>query len=41
MAEQRNQVNIPAALVPKVWAKKVWREGLKESYFDGRTKKSS
>lgn len=34
MAEQRNQVNIPAALVPKVWAKKVWREGLKESYFD-------
>lgn len=34
MAEQRNQVNIPAALVPKVWAKKVWHEGLKESYFD-------
>lgn len=34
MAEQRNQVNIPTALVPKVWAKKVWHEGLKESYFD-------
>lgn len=34
MADQRNQVNIPANLVPKVWAKKVWREGLKDSYFD-------
>lgn len=34
MADQRNQVNIPAALVPKVWAKKVWREGVKDSYFD-------
>lgn len=34
MADQRNQVNIPVALVPKVWAKKVWHEGLKESYFD-------
>lgn len=34
MADQRNQVNIPMALVPKVWAKKVWHEGLKESYFD-------
>lgn len=34
MADQRNQVNIPANLVPKVWAKKVWHEGLKESYFD-------
>lgn len=34
MADQRNQVNIPAALVPKVWAKKVWHEGLKDSYFD-------
>ena len=34
MADQRNQVNIPTALVPKVWAKKVWHEGLKESYFD-------
>lgn len=34
MADQRTQVNIPAALVPKVWAKKVWHEGLKDSYFD-------
>lgn len=34
MADQRNQVNIPANLVPKVWAKKVWHEGLKDSYFD-------
>ena len=34
MADQANQVNIPANLVPKVWAKKVWHEGLKESYFD-------
>lgn len=34
MADQRNQVNIPATLVPKVWAKKVWHEGLKDSYFD-------
>ena len=34
MADQRNQVNIPANLVPKVWAKKVWHEGVKESYFD-------
>lgn len=34
MADQRNQVNIPTALVPKVWAKKVWHEGLKDSYFD-------
>lgn len=34
MADQRNQVNIPANLVPKVWAKKVWREGVKDSYFD-------
>lgn len=34
MADQRNQVNIPAALVPKVWAKKVWHEGVKDSYFD-------
>lgn len=34
MAEQRNQVNIPANLVPKVWAKKVWHEGVKDSYFD-------
>ena len=34
MADQRNQVNIPVGLVPKVWAKKVWHEGLKESYFD-------
>ena len=30
MAEQRNQVTIPAALVPKIWTKKVWHEGLKE-----------
>lgn len=34
MADQRTQNNIPTALVPKVWAKKVWHEGLKESYFD-------
>ena len=34
MADQRNQVNIPADLVPKVWAKKVWHEGVKDSYFD-------
>lgn len=34
MAEQRNQVNVPANLVPKVWAKKVWHEGVKDSYFD-------
>lgn len=34
MADQRNQVNIPANLVPKVWAKKVWHEGTKDSYFD-------
>ena len=34
MAEQRNQVTIPAALVPKIWTKKVWHEGLKESFFD-------
>lgn len=34
MADQRTNVNIPTALVPKVWAKKVWHEGLKDSYFD-------
>ena len=34
MADERNQVNIPANLVPKVWAKKVWHEGVKDSYFD-------
>lgn len=34
MADQRNQVNIPANLIPKVWAKKVWHEGVKDSYFD-------
>ena len=34
MEDQRNQVNIPANLVPKVWAKKVWHEGVKDSYFD-------
>lgn len=34
MADQRNPVNIPANLVPKVWAKKVWHEGVKDSYFD-------
>lgn len=34
MADQRNQVTIPTTLVPKVWAKKVWHEGLKDSYFD-------
>nr|DAI33332.1 MAG TPA: major capsid protein [Caudoviricetes sp.] len=34
MADQRNQVNIPANLVPKIWAKKVWHEGVKDSYFD-------
>lgn len=34
MADQRNQVNIPSSLVPKVWANKVWHEGVKDSYFD-------
>nr|DAG16750.1 MAG TPA: major capsid protein [Caudoviricetes sp.] len=34
MADQRVQINIPSGLVPKVWAKKVWHEGLKDSYFD-------
>ena len=34
MADQRIQVNIPTNLVPKVWAKKVWHEGVKDSYFD-------
>lgn len=34
MADQAHQTTIPAALVPKVWASKVWHEGLKESYFD-------
>lgn len=34
MADQRNQVNIPTNLVPKVWASKVWHEGVKDSYFD-------
>lgn len=34
MADQRTQNNIPTALVPKVWAKKVWHEGVKDSYFD-------
>lgn len=34
MADQRNQVNIPTNLVPKVWANKVWHEGVKDSYFD-------
>ena len=34
MADQAHQTTIPAGLVPKVWATKVWREGLKESYFD-------
>lgn len=29
-----NQLTIPQNLIPKLWAKKVWREGLKESYFD-------
>lgn len=34
MADQAIQVTIPANLVPKVWAKKVWHEGLTQSYFD-------
>ena len=34
MADQRVQINIPSGLVPKVWAKKEWHEGLKDSYFD-------
>nr|DAG50309.1 MAG TPA: major capsid protein [Caudoviricetes sp.] len=28
------EFQIPAALVPKVWAAKVWREGNKDSYFE-------
>lgn len=34
MADMANQLNIPANLVPKVWVKKVWREGKKQSFFD-------
>lgn len=34
MADMTNQLTIPANLVPKLWARKVWREGLKESYFE-------
>ena len=34
MADQRVQINIPSNLVPRVWAKKVWHEGVKDSYFD-------
>ena len=29
-----NEIQIPANLVPKVWAAKVWTEGVKASYFD-------
>ena len=29
-----HELNIPANLVPKIWAKKVWNEGNKDSYFD-------
>lgn len=29
-----NEFKIPANLVPKLWTKKVWREGMKASYFD-------
>lgn len=29
-----HEFKIPEKLVPKLWTKKVWREGLKASYFD-------
>ncbi len=29
-----NEFKIPVKLVPKLWTKKVWREGLKASYFE-------
>lgn len=29
-----NEIQIPTNLVPKVWAAKVWTEGVKASYFD-------
>ena len=28
-----HELNIPANLVPKIWAKKVWNEGNKDSYL--------
>ncbi|MDY3973455.1 MAG: N4-gp56 family major capsid protein [Veillonella caviae] len=34
MADMANQLTIPANLVPKLWAKKVWHEGTKDSYFE-------
>lgn len=34
MADQQKQLNIPANLIPKIWAKKVWKEGIKQSFFD-------
>lgn len=35
-----NELKIPEKLVPKLWTKKVWREGLKASYFDKFTSTS-
>lgn len=35
-----NEFKIPEKLVPKLWTKKVWREGLKASYFDKFTSTS-
>lgn len=29
-----NQLTIPANLVPKLWARKVWHEGVQDSYFE-------
>nr|DAF51776.1 MAG TPA: major capsid protein [Podoviridae sp. ctHMt20] len=35
-----NEFKIPVNLVPKIWTKKVWKEGLKASYFDKFTSTS-
>lgn len=29
MADMANQLTIPANLVPKLWARKVWHEGVR------------
>ncbi|MCK0529584.1 N4-gp56 family major capsid protein [Veillonella sp. KGMB01456] len=34
MADMANQLTIPANLVPKLWARKVWHEGVQDSYFE-------
>lgn len=34
MADMANPLTIPTNLVPKLWARKVWHEGLKDSYFE-------